>query len=165
MTGAVKYEENTIMITENGIVTTATASTAWIKTVRSGACESCSSKKSCGTAGNQKEMIVTVKNTLNVEEGDHVIVGLETRPVLYLTFLLYVFPIILLTIGALIGDSLAPSFQMDPSILSMILGFSFFGLSFYFIRRKNKSMSQKEEYKPFLVRKKTHVIPIGCSLP
>jgi len=152
------------MITENGIVTKANPSIAWIKTTRSGACEACSSRETCGTAGTQKEMIVTVKNILNVEKGDHVVIGLETRPMLFLTFLLYVFPIILLLIGALIGNSLAPSFQMDPSFASMILGFLFFGLSFYIIRKKNNSLSENETYKPFLVRKRPQVLPANCTI-
>lgn len=152
------------MITEDGIVTSTSASTAWVKTRRSSACEGCSSKQSCTTANSQKDMIVTVKNTLNVMTGDYVVIGLETKPILFLTFLLYVFPIILLTIGALIGEYLATFLKMNPSFASMITGFSFFGLSFYFIRKKNNSLSEKEEYKPFLVRKKSSVIPHGCSL-
>ncbi|MBC2703760.1 SoxR reducing system RseC family protein [Desulfobacula sp.] len=153
------------MITENGIVTKANQSVAWIKTTRSGACESCSSQKSCGTANNQKEITVDVKNTLNVEKGDHVVIGLETKPMLFLTFFLYVFPIILLIIGAVIGNSLAPSLQMDPSFASMISGFLFFGFSFYIIRKKNNSLSKKEAYKPFLVRKKPQIIPADCTTP
>lgn len=152
------------MITENGIVTRVDASTAWVKTTRSGACEACSSRESCGTAGTQKEMIVTVKNTLGVQAGDHVVIGLETKPILFLTFLLYVFPIILLTIGAAIGNSLAPYLDMNPSFASMITGFSFFGLSFYLIRRKNASLSTDESYKPFLVRKTSSALQTGCSL-
>ena len=153
------------MITESGIVTKSNPSTAWIKTIRSGACESCSSKGSCGTENSKKEMIVTVKNTLHVGKGDHVVIGLETKPILFLTFLLYVFPIILLTIGALIGNSLALLFQMNPSLVSMTFGFLFFGLSFYIIRKKNSSLSKKEEYKPFLVRKRPFATPTGCSIP
>jgi len=153
------------MITENGIVTTANSLTAKVKTIRSSSCEGCSSREDCSTGNSQKEMIVTVNNTLNVKKGDHVLIGLKTGPIIFLTFLLYVFPIILLTIGALIGDSLAPSLQINPSLASMALGFSFFGLSFYFIRKKNNSFSKKEEYKPFLVRKKPNVISPGCSLP
>ena len=153
------------MITENGIVTQANPSIAWIKTTRSGTCESCSSHGSCEVENSQKEMTVKVKNTLNVGEGDQVLIGLETRPILFVTFLLYVFPIILLLIGALIGNSLAPSFQMDPSFGSMILGFLFFGFSFYIIRKKNDTLAKKEKYKPFLVRKKSNVIPTNCSLP
>lgn len=153
------------MITENGIVTRANPSTAWIKTIRSSACESCASKASCGEKSSQKEMIVAVSNTLNVGKGDHVIIGLETKPILFLTFLLYVFPIILLLIGAMIGNSLASSLQLDASLASMISGFLFFGFSFYIIRKKNNSLSTKKEYKPFLVRKRPSIISAGCSIP
>jgi len=143
------------MIKENGIVTKANPSVAWVKTIRSAACESCASKKSCGTSGSLEEMIVTVKNTINVVKGDHVVVGLESRPMLFLTFFLYVFPIISLTIGAIIGDAVAPSFQKDPSLISMVMGFVFFGLSFWVIRMKNNSLSKKKKFQPFLVRKKS----------
>ena len=152
------------MITENGVVTSASSSTAWIKTIRSGACESCSSKQSCGTANNQKEMIVSVKNTLRVEEGDHVVIGLETRPIMFLTFLLYVFPILLLIMGALIGDTLAPLLDLNASFLSMFIGGIFFISAFVLIRFKNRSMSTQDSYKPFLVRKKRQQMPINCSL-
>ena len=64
------------------------------------------------------------------------VIGIQTRPILFLTFLLYVFPIILLIIGAVIGNGIAPSMQMDPSLLSMFVGFSFFGLAFYYIKKK-----------------------------
>ena len=141
------------MITENGIVTKANQSIAWIKTTRSGACESCSSHGSCEVENSQKEMTVKVKNTLNVGEGDQVLIGLETRPILFVTFLLYVFPIILLLIGALIGNSIAPSLQMDPSFGSMILGFLFFGFSFYIIRKKMIPLQKKKNINPSLSEK------------
>lgn len=152
------------MITENGIVTAATAATAWIKTNRSGACESCSSKKSCTTVNSQKEMRFSVKNTLNVAEGDHVVIGLETRPVLFLTFLLYVFPILMLIIGALTGNFLGPLLDFNSSLSSMAVGFTFFTGAFLVIRQKNKSLSSQDSYKPFLVRKKAHAVSTNCTL-
>ncbi len=142
------------MIKENGVVTRADSSTAWIKTIRTEACKTCSSKNSCGTAGNFKEVIIQVKNSINVKKGDHVVVGLETKHMLFLTFLLYVFPVISLIIGALIGNAIAPSLQMDSSLLSMAAGFLFFGIAFCVIRIKNNSLSRKKEFKPFLVRKR-----------
>jgi len=153
------------MITENGIVTQANPSSAWIKTTRSSACEACASRESCGTENNREEMIVIVKNTLNVGKGDPVVIGIKTSPMLFLTFLLYVFPIILLLIGALIGNSLASSLGLDPSFSSIISGFLLFGLSFYIIRKKNTSLAEKEKYKPFLVRKRPQVISSDCSIP
>ncbi len=152
------------MITENGIVTSANASTAWVKTIRSSACESCSSRDTCGTADNQKEMIIQVQNTLMVEKGDKVLVGLETRPIMILTFFLYVFPVILMIIGALTGEKIAPYFGMEPSFSSVITGFLFFGIAFFIIRVKHNSLSRKKEYKPFLIRKISSVIPKPCSI-
>ncbi|MCG8632530.1 MAG: SoxR reducing system RseC family protein [Desulfobacterales bacterium] len=153
------------MITENGIVTRATSDTAWIKTIRSAACESCSSKDSCGTGHHgSQEMNVAVKNTLGVEKGDPVVIGIESKPMIYLSFLLYVFPIILLVIGAVIGDSIAPSLHMDESASAMVVGFLFFGAAFLVVRKKQAAMSGKDEYKPFLVRKKSRSAIDSCSI-
>ena len=143
------------MITENGIVTHATPETAWIKTTRSAACESCSSKDSCDVSHHpSEEMTVILPNTLGVIKGDRVIVGINSGPMLFLSFLLYVFPIILLIIGALIGDALAPVLGMNKSALSMGFGFLLFAVAFLIIRKKQAGMSKKDKYKPFLVRKK-----------
>ncbi len=153
------------MITENGIVTQANSETAWIKTTRSAACESCSSKDSCGTNHHgSQEMIVTVKNTLSVEKGDPVVVGIESKPMLYLSFLLYVFPILLLVIGAVIGDSIAPSLNLDKPLSAMLLGFTCFGVAFLIVRKKQAVLSEKDEYKPFLVRKKSRSSVDPCSI-
>lgn len=153
------------MITENGIVTRATQATAWIKTTRSAACESCSQKDSCGTSHHgTKEMMVTVKNTLGVETGDAVVIGMETRPMMILSFLMYVFPVILLVTGALIGDALGPVLGINASLSSMAMGFSLFALAFLVLRKKQDSLSQKDGFKPFLVRKKSHSSVDGCSI-
>lgn len=153
------------MITENGIVIRATMETAWIKTTRSAACESCTSKDSCGTSHHgSKEMTVSVKNTLAVEKGDPVVIGIETRPMIYLSFLLYVFPIILLVIGAVIGDSIAPSLQLNNSLASMVLGFICFAAAFLVVRKKQADLSGKEEYKPFLVRKRSRSTLDHCAI-
>ncbi|MCP4670922.1 MAG: SoxR reducing system RseC family protein [Desulfobacula sp.] len=152
------------MIKENGVVTRSDSSTAWVKTIRTEACEHCASKDSCGSSGSFEEMIITVKNTINVKTGDHVIVGLETSPMLLLTFFVYVFPIISLTIGAIIGNSIAPSFQKDPSFVSMVTGFLFFGLAVCLVKLKNNSLSKKKNLQPFLVRKRA-VSVSKCTLP
>jgi len=152
------------MITENGIVTQTDPTSAWIKTIRSGACEGCSSKDSCGESHNTKEMIVTVKNTLDVETGDQVVIGIETAPMMLLSFLLYVFPIILLILGAVIGEQVAPLLHLNKSFSAMIFGFSFFGAAFLVIRKKQFSLTQKDKFKPFLVRKKKSSDPHQCKI-
>lgn len=145
------------MITEQGTVTNADASIAWIKTIRSSACKACEARSSCETVKNQKEMHVKVNNTLNVQKGDQVVIGLETKPLLFLTFLLYVFPVIMLITGAVIGNIAAPIFSIDSSLCSIFSGFLLFFIAFFILRKKNKTLSRQPQYKPFLVRKKSSV--------
>ncbi|MCG8615202.1 MAG: SoxR reducing system RseC family protein [Desulfobacterales bacterium] len=153
------------MITENGIVTQANETTAWIKTTRSAACESCTSKDSCGTSHHgSKDMIVTVKNTLAVQTGDTVVIGIETKPMLYLSFLLYMFPILLLVIGAVIGDTIAPILNINKSLAAMAVGFSSFGMAFLVVRKRQATLSKNDAYKPFLVRKKSRSTIEGCAI-
>jgi sigma-E factor negative regulatory protein RseC len=152
------------MITESGIVTQADRSTAWVKTTRSGACEACTSRESCGTGHDAKDQVVIVKNTLGVEQGNQVVIGLETKPMMFLTFFLYVFPILLLMLGAVIGDSLSPALNMDKSFGAMILGFTFFAMAFLIIRKKQAGLTQKDEFKPFLIRKKSISDSTRCQI-
>jgi sigma-E factor negative regulatory protein RseC len=152
------------MITENGIVTRATTDTAWVTTTKSAACEGCTSKDSCGAGHHgSKEMTVSVKNTLGVALGDLVVIGMETRPMMVLSFLLYVFPIILLVIGALIGDSLAPVLGINESLAAMTLAFTFFAAAFLLLRKRQTHLSEKNGYQPFLVRKRPSPSPERCS--
>lgn len=141
------------MITEHGIVTKATPAVAQIKTNRAAACEICSAKDSCGTIHRGKEIIFEVPNTLNVQAGDTVLVGMQTKSALFLTFLVYIVPILCLVIGALTGDALAPYLQINASFFAMILGFSFFGLAFFILHKKSAGLTRKTEYKPRLIRK------------
>ena len=151
------------MLKENGIITRADETTAWVKTTRSGACGSCATKKSCHTANSIREHTFTVQNTLNVKKGDYVVIGLQTRPMIFLSFLTYVLPVLLLIAGAIIGNSIAPIFQFNSSAASMVVGFSFFALAFYIIRKLHPSLSQNTAYKPFLLRKRLQTIPSSCS--
>ena len=150
------------MITENGIVTTANANIAQVRTIRSSACESCSSKDSCGEAENKKEMIITVTNTLNVKEGDQVVVGLNTGPMLLITSFLYLFPTLLLIIGAFLGNSIGLKYNYNASVCAILTGALFFAISFLIIRQKNAALSKNDKFKPFLVRKTARTMPSAC---
>ena len=140
------------MFTEEGIITGTNRSMAWVKTVRSKACESCDACDSCESNDKSKEQIVQVSNTINAREGDRVVIGFKTAPLLKLTFMLYIFPIILLIAGAATGQSLAPRFGTDPSLTSLLAGLASFALSFIIIRTISNRLSNNKEFKPFLIR-------------
>ncbi len=94
-----------------------------------------------------------VKNNLGVKQGDQVVIGLQSSPMIFLAFFLYVFPILFLLIGALTGNAIAPLFSMDPSVCALALGGTGFCIAFLIIRLSHSRLSRKDKYKPFLVRK------------
>jgi sigma-E factor negative regulatory protein RseC len=84
--------------------------------------------------------------------GDQIVLSVSSSAVLKVSFLLYVFPILLMIGGAIIGQILAPRLQMDPSTLSLLTGLLFFLLAFVFVRLGSNRMGKKEEYQPRIVR-------------
>jgi len=140
------------MSTEQGLVIDTNADIATVKTLRSSACESCDQKKSCTTVGDKNEMQVKVKNKLGAKIGDTVIISIKTTSLLKAAFLLYIFPILFMILGAVIGKKLAPSFTLDESLTSVLSGVIFFCISFFLIRIKGKKMAFKEEYTPAILR-------------
>ena len=140
------------MITKEGVVTQTTGSIVWIQTTRSKSCDSCASKDSCGEHSKTESMTIQVENSLNASKGDRVVVGFRTAPLLKIAFMLYIFPIILMIIGAVIGDSIAIRLNIDSSIASMAGGFLFFVISFFIIRFINNVLAEKKDYQPFLMR-------------
>ena len=117
------------MATEEGIIIKVNDTTAMVKTKQMTACESCGEKDAChssGGGGSSKIMEVEADNTANAQLGDTVIVTFDSSKLFMLSFLLYVFPIIIMIIGALMGERVAENFNGNPSTYSAIMGFGFF---------------------------------------
>lgn len=140
------------MVKEEGVVTSSTKSTAWVKTIRTTACDGCEAKNNCEILNSKDSMHFEVKNTLNAEKGDRVVVGIQTKSLLVLTFMLYVFPIFLLLIGALTGENLAFILKTDQNLTSMFFGFFLFFIAVFIIKKINNKVAKNQKYKPFLVK-------------
>jgi sigma-E factor negative regulatory protein RseC len=140
------------MATEHGIVIRTDSRGAWVKTVKSGSCEGCSAQGSCHSLSERGEMEVNAINEAGAKAGDRIVLSFETASLLKATFLLYVFPILLLVIGAVIGQEAAPHFNFNPSVFSAIIGFSFFFAAVLVIKVKANKLAQKNEYRPKIVK-------------
>jgi sigma-E factor negative regulatory protein RseC len=140
------------MATEEGIVTKIGSKTAWVKTMKTGACKACSARSSCHNLGGGKEMEVEAINRAGAKVGQKVVLSFDTSPLLKATFMLYVFPILALLVGAFIGQEMAPFFNFDTSMLSAIMGFSLFGLTLLFVKSKGNKLAEKDEYQPKVIR-------------
>jgi len=143
------------MATEEGIVFKlgdAGPGTAWVKTTRSSACAGCSSRDACHAEGGGKEMEVEAINTARARVGDRIVLNIKTSSLLKATFLLYVFPILAMIAGALLGQTVAGMRGSDPSGLSALFGFLFFGLAFITIRIVGRFLSKDASYKPEIIK-------------
>ncbi|MCD4742103.1 MAG: SoxR reducing system RseC family protein [Desulfobacteraceae bacterium] len=140
------------MVKEEGVVTSASQSTAWVKTVRTSACDACKAKDNCEILNSKDSMHFEVRNILNAGKGDRVVVGVQTRPLLVLTFMLYVFPIFLLLIGAVAGKNLAFLLKTDQNLTSILFGFILFFIAVFIIKKINNNVAKNQKYRPFLVK-------------
>ena len=140
------------MATERGIVLRTDSGAAWVKTIRSSACEGCAAKGSCHSMDGGDEMEVKALNTAGARAGDRIVLSFETTSLLKATFLIYVFPIILLTIGAAVGQMLAPLMAFNPSALSVLLGFAFFFTALVIIKVRANKMAKKNAYQPKIIK-------------
>ncbi len=140
------------MNTEEGVVIRTDSKNAWIKTVKTNACKSCSARGACHTMGGGKEMEVEALNTAGARIGDRVVIGFETAPLLKVSFLLYVLPILALMAGAAVGQAAAPYLSLDPTATSIIFGFFLVFLSFLFVRKKGHRLAAQEQYHPKVIR-------------
>ena len=140
------------MATEQGIVIKTDSSAAWVKTIKTGDCAGCSARGSCHSLGNNDAMEVKAINEAGAKAGDRIVLLFETSSLLKATFLLYVFPILLLIIGAAIGQELAPHIDFNPSGLSALTGFSFFIVAVLIIKARANKMALKKEYRPKIIK-------------
>jgi len=140
------------MATEQGTVIRTGTDTVWVKTQKTKSCEGCSSRGACSVMGGGEDMEVEAINAAGGKVGDRVVLSFDTAPLLKATFLLYVFPIICMLIGAFIGQKLAPVLNIDGSMSSAMVSFLFLGLSILFVKTKGNRMARQEEYRPKVIR-------------
>jgi len=140
------------MATEQGIVIKTDSRATWVKTVKSGNCAGCSARGSCHGIGGSDEMEVKVINEAGAKVGDRIVLSFKTSSLLKATFLLYVFPILLLIVGAVFGQAMASRFDFNPSGLSAIMGFSFFFAALLIIKTTANKLAKKNEYRPKIIK-------------
>ena len=102
--------------------------------------------------GAGEEMEVNAINEAGARKGDRIVLSFETSSLLKATFLLYVFPILLLIIGAAIGQEMAPKFDFNPSGFSAIMGFIFFFAALLIIKTTANKLAKKNEYRPKIIK-------------
>ena len=97
-------------------------------------------------------MEVEAVNSVGAKEGDQIVMHFKSTSLFKVSFLLYIFPILLLILGAVIGQKIATLMGSDSSVASILLGFGGFLLSVWYIRVKGRHLAQDDRYRPRIIR-------------
>ncbi len=140
------------MPSEKGKIVRATQKTAWVKVDRTGSCGGCSEKDICGIKGGAESMEAEAVNEAGAKAGDRVLIDVKSSSVLKAAFLLYVFPILAMIAGAVVGHNAPSFFGMGASAMSAVFGFLFFGIAVLFIRFRGNRLAAKDDYRLRIVK-------------
>ena len=148
------------MSAERGIVEKVEPGWAWVKTKRSGACNSCGSRHHCLTQGGD-QMLVKAQNSVHAKKGDEVELYLSTKTRLKGTAIVYLLPVLGILVGALSANPLSEALGLNPS-----LGMAFFTLtglisSVFLMRSLANRMAANQALTPLVKR----VIVNARSMP
>ncbi|SHJ71531.1 SoxR reducing system RseC family protein [Tepidibacter formicigenes] len=101
---------------------------------RASACgEKCSScKGGCSTTG----IYVNVENTLDAKPGDFVKIETETKSIMKVAFIVYLFPLFMLILGIFSSFFIYKQFNIrfSSEVFSFLVGLLFMGISYIIIR-------------------------------
>jgi sigma-E factor negative regulatory protein RseC len=137
---------------EEGVVIRADASGTWVKTIRSDACESCASHGACHSLGGGKEMEVSAVNRIGARVGDRVVLKMDTLSFLKGTFLVYLFPILLLVVGAALGEWISLSSNLQSPLPSILSGFCGLALGLVLMKMIANRLAKRDDYRPRIAR-------------
>ena len=117
----VDWHYNSPMIEEQAIVTGLDGDLAMIRMQRQSACSQCELNKGCGTGAigrllGHRSKPLAIRNNLNLEVGDSVLLGLPDKAFLKASLLIYGLPLM-----ALIGGGLLAQWAVAESELSVII--------------------------------------------
>ena len=140
------------MYFEEGVIEKLDGDAAVVRSKRYGVCESCPDRDGCGIFEQPKELTITVQHPINAQVGEHVKYAVDSFALLKLSFLLYVFPILCLLAGALVGNLVAAKRALDPSLWAFGIGVVFFATAFIILKIVDRRLALKSHYQPKIVK-------------
>lgn len=101
------------MLTETGQIVRFEGNVAWVQTIRHSVCGTCQARKGCGQnllnqlTGTITHLEVRLDSSgFDVQEGDHVEIGIEEGAVVVASLLAYGLPLISCLLGIILADRL-----------------------------------------------------------
>lgn len=147
------------MIEENARVVAVDGDAVWVETQRGATCGACSLNKGCGSAvlakflGTRRTRVRAL-NTLTVQAGDDVVIGLREHALLQGSLAVYAAPLLAMLAFALLGEALNAHWEFTHTETPNIL-FGLAGLAggFWWLRRYALRVANDARYQPVILRR------------
>lgn len=139
------------MVTEQGVIEKASHRKAVVRIQRSSACAHCKSRGSCGVAAGEI-MTIEVTNDLQAKANDHVEISVPSGSLVKLSLLVYFIPVLALVVGAGAGAAWAKSFNMQPTLASIVCGAVAMGIVFLVLKWLDRHARVKGKYQPHITK-------------
>ncbi|PCI69132.1 MAG: hypothetical protein COB26_00445 [Piscirickettsiaceae bacterium] len=128
------------MIEETAEVLAVSGHEVTVKTIKQSACGGCKEADTCSTSvlskyfGN-KSIELSLTTALPVKIGDSVTVGLEEQALLRLTALIYLLPMLVMFVCAMLGSYIEQTLQMESELLTIVFALTGLLATFFTLRR------------------------------
>ncbi len=149
------------MLEEYGRVVALDGNLAKVETIRTSSCQSCEAKSTCGQGSiakvvGQKSCIISALNSLSLQVGDEVVLGLEESTLVKSALLVYLLPLVLMIVGAGIFQWL---YGANDLVTAFGGGIGFLA-GFALVYLYNHHHKNDESFQPVVLRAVTGAVPI-----
>lgn len=121
------------MLSESGRVVAVEVDAVWVETIRSSLCGSCAARAGCGhgvlARASKGKGLIKVRESAHVFASDCAIndevdIELPESAVLHGSFLVYLLPLLIAIVGALVGDHYSEGWSLVGFVLGLAAGFA-----------------------------------------
>ncbi|WP_306484771.1 SoxR reducing system RseC family protein [Anaerococcus sp.] len=127
-------------VRKEGIVIDNNKGNLKVQIFRNGACGACAAKGSCA---EKKTTEIELFSYEDLKKGDRVIIEGSSSEVSKLTATVYIVPVAMMLVGALIPNIFLKNTTMDINLLTLLSVVIFFAISMIFIKKLDKNVKDK----------------------
>ncbi|WP_372964772.1 SoxR reducing system RseC family protein [Marinobacter sp.] len=148
------------MITETGKVVALDSGWAWVQTIQTSACQSCSARSGCGqralaaVSGGRANQIL-VENTAGANLGDEVVIGVDEQSLLTASLAVYGLPLVLMVLMSIAGYR----WLGGTDLAAIVAAFTGLGAGFWAVRHWQSRSGDR--FQPRMIRV-NRIASIAC---
>ncbi len=151
-------------VTEEGVVKAVEGPRVLVEVTQKDQCASCGARGACEMMGGTRLRMVSALNEAGAKEGDRVVVAVESAGLLGAGAVAYMLPVAGVVGGALIGQSLGPSWGWDAQNAAIALALGGLGVMWGLMRvlARRLEESGKVQVRVIRIRERAEE-PESCS--